>query len=409
MSVRETPRRSTSLRAARLLIFALVALVALVPGAVLAADRPGCAAPDGFTNPAAIKSTKRGVNLPDWDRIDAGSGTRSAALKQLARAGFSHVRLPVDDSKLHSYGGVRVDATAYLDALTGEIAELNAIGFAVSVDLHPGEALHLLYQSDPDAALRIAEDVWADLADVVGRFDPRRVYAELMNEPPTTAEIWTRQLPALAAFVRKLLPKHTLIVSPAGPQRHEALADLQPLADRNAIYAVHYYDPFAFTHQGANWMEKGSGIPALKGIPYPASATDPRMATIMQRLKARGDGRAAEVLRLSLIDSWEPAGIDAAFDVVADWSRRFDRPVIVNEFGVYRDFAPHRSRLAWLGDVAASAERHCLGWTHWDYDQGFGLIDPTTGLPDRSVVEALVPAAHDAGNRDASSRKGAPK
>ncbi len=391
-------------RSARLfrLTLALAALSCLDPRAAFAMDRPVCATPQGFPNPAAIEATKRGVNLPDWDRIGTDSATRSAALKRLKSTGFTHVRLPVDDGKLHTYGGLPVDSEAYLDDLTGEIAALNAMGFSVSVDLHPGEGLHQLYQSDPDAALMVAEEVWADLADVVGRFDPLRVYAELMNEPPTTDAIWARQLPALAASVREKLPKHTLIVSPAGPQRHEALAGMPPLADRNVIYAVHYYDPFAFTHQGADWMEAGSGLSALKDIPYPASAADPRMKTIMDRLKARGGGRAAEVLRLSLIDSWQPAGVDAAFDVVADWAKRFDRPVIVNEFGVYRDFAPRPSRLAWLGDVTASAERHCLGWTHWEYDQGFGLIDPTTGFPDQAVVEALVSAAREAGDHGAS-------
>ena len=383
-------------------------------GAAFAADLPGCALPAAFPNPAAIESTGRGVNLPDWDRIGASDATRSAALERLEGAGFTHVRLPVDDGKLHAYGARHVDAEAYLDDLTGEIAALNAMGFAVSVDLHPGAGLFGLYRSDPEAALIVAEDVWSKLAFVVARFDPARVYAELMNEPPTTAEIWARQLPSLAAFVRERLPKHTLIVSPAGPQRHEALAEMQPLDDRNAIYAVHYYDPFAFTHQGASWMEDGSGLPALKGIPYPATATDERMTAIMGGLKARDEGRAAEVLRLSLIDSWQPAGIDAAFDTVADWSKRFDRPVIVNEFGVLRDFAPRPSRLAWLGAVTASAERHCLGWTHWDYDQGFGLIDPATGQPDRAVVEALQPAAHAAsaqgrGDHDASLATGAAK
>ena len=409
MSAGEAKGRSASPFVAGLLAVAMVSLFSLMSRPVLAADRPVCAAPDGFANPAAIESTRHGVNLPDWDRIDTGSETRTAALKQLQHAGFSHIRLPVDDGKLHSYGSLRVEAEAYLDNLTGEITALNAMGFAVSVDLHPGEGLHRLYQSDPDAALLVAEEVWARLSDVVGRFDPARVYAELMNEPPTTADIWARQLPTLAAFVRTLLPRHTLIVSPAGPQRHEALAEMQPLADRNAIYAVHYYDPFAFTHQGANWMAESAGLAALQGVPYPATAADPRMTTIMRRLEVQGDGPAAEVLRRSLIDSWQPAGIDAAFDVVSDWATRFDRPVIVNEFGVYRDFAPRPSRLAWLGDVAASAERHCLGWTHWDYDQGFGLIDPGTGRPDQGVVEALVPAAHGSGNRDATPPKKAAK
>ena len=322
----------------------------------------------------------------------------------MKQAGFTHIRLPVDDGRIHAYGDLRVDAETYLDDLTGEIAALGAAGFSVSVDLHPGEGLHRLYRIEPDAALKAAEMVWADLTEVIGRFSPTRVYAELMNEPPTTDEVWARQLPQLAAFVRSRLPNHTLIASPAGPQRHEALATMPPLDDRNVIYAVHYYDPFAFTHQGADWMDEGSALPALKAIPYPALATDPRMVEIMGRLKTGGEAQAAEVLRLSLLDSWQPAGVDAAFDMVAGWAQRFERPVIVNEFGVYRDFAPRGSRLAWLGAVAASAERHCLGWTHWEFDQGFGLIDPASGLPDAAVVQALVPVTRGTAGANQPSR-----
>jgi endoglucanase len=81
----------------------------------------------------------------------------------------------------------------------------------------------------------------------------------------------------------------------------------------------------------------------------------------------------------------------AAFDMMSGWSERHSRPVIVNEFGVLSYRAPRESRLDWLAAVRGSAEERCIGWTHWDFQDGFGLIDPATGMPDPEILDALVP------------------
>jgi endoglucanase len=40
--------------------------------------------------------------------------------------------------------------------------------------------------------------------------------------------------------------------------------------------------------------------------------------------------------------------------------------------------------------VVGFAERHCWGWAHWEYAQGFGLLDAKTGQPDANVMRALL-------------------
>ncbi len=80
-----------------------------------------------------------------------------------------------------------------------------------------------------------------------------------------------------------------------------------------------------------------------------------------------------------------------AFDMMAGWSARNGRSVIVNEFGVLSYHAPRQARLNWLAAVRWQAEQRCIGWTHWDFQDGFGLIDPGTGMPDPGVMDALAP------------------
>ena len=407
------PRHRRRHRRSRLAL-ALTALLVLQgfagagAGAGRAAERQACPAFPGFPNPAAVESTRRGFNLPGWDRPDPSPGRPDAGvLKSLRRLGMTHIRLPVDDAKLYVDAGTARTRDAYLRDLVGEIDELRGLGFTVTVDLHPGPRLSRLYTSDPDAALRALESLWTDLAGAVRLFEPEGVYAELLNEPATTPGIWAAHARALAVHVRRLLPRHTLIVGPAGPQRHEALAGMVPLADPNVLYAVHYYDPFAFTHQGADWEGPDSALPFLRNLPFPASAGDADVAAILGGLDGTVGRRAADVLRASLDDGWNEAAIGAAFAQMASWSRRYGRPVIVDEFGVYAAHAPRAARLAWLKAVAAASEARCIGWTHWDYGDGFGLLDPRTRRPDEGVIGALMPAGNAPGGPRAQADAGA--
>ena len=78
------------------------------------------------------------------------------------------------------------------------------------------------------------------------------------------------------------------------------------------------------------------------------------------------------VLAEALDAPWSEAAMKPAFDMMRDWSVRYSRPVIVNEFGVLSHFAPRQSRLDWLAAVRRQAEERCIGWTHWDSRTGSG-------------------------------------
>ncbi len=52
--------------------------------------------------------------------------------------------------------------------------------------------------------------------------------------------------------------------------------------------------------------------------------------------------------------------------------------------------APRNDRVAWLATVARAAEAACLGWTHWELDQGFGILD-RSGALDPAALDALLP------------------
>ena len=75
-----------------------------------------------------------------------------------------------------------------------------------------------------------------------------------------------------------------------------------PEADRRLIVTFHYYLPFEFTHQGAEWA---LGADKWVGRSWPRSPDEEKEIT-------------------------------THFDSVAAWSKQHKRPMYLGEFGVYQ-------------------------------------------------------------------------
>ena len=195
--------------------------------------------------------------------------------------------------------------------------------------------------------------------------------------------------------MRRLAPRHTLVLGPAQDQRIEALEALTPVADANVVYAIHFYDPMAFSHQGLDWSSPEDPLSHFRGVPFPSSPTHPAVVALHERLVREGWKAAAASLREQLADAWNEAEIDRTFARAEAWSRRHGRAVIVNEFGVLSWQAPPADRARWLAATVRSAERHCIGWVHWDFADGFGFMRRDADghvMPDAAIIDALLPA-----------------
>lgn len=342
-----------------------------------------CALPD-FPNPALLQALQRGVNLTGWDEADAARHPTLQQLRALRGENFTHIRLPIDHRQLEDK-----DAAAYLSAIYDQSIFLISLGYAVSLDLHAGGEIGPQFASDPDGGFQRLSTLWKRLMPVARSLDPKKVAIELLNEPDIDQAVWMRTADRLIRQLRVDLPEHTIIVGPSGPQRHEMLEGMTPFSDRNIVYAIHYYDPFAFTHQGLNWGAADDPLRFLKGLPFPAMLKTPVVREQIAQLNAAGHDKSAQLLTRSLEKPWDKVLVTDAFDTMAGWAKRYDRPVIVNEFGVLTFEAPRKSRLAWLGLVGDLARERCIGWTHWDFQDGFSLMDPQTHMPDAEVIQAL--------------------
>lgn len=343
-----------------------------------------------FANEPLLAKIARGVNLPNWDTDAIEYRPNYETLRELFDQGFTHIRLPVFHSAFTNadFGSASLEQyTAWFLSVTERLTD---IGYAVTIDFHPDGDFNRLLREQPEKGYRHFEESWRYLAAALQDTSHTNVAVEFLNEPDIGRELWKSHVERLAPKMRQWLPLHTFVVGPSGPMRYESLADFQPLKDPNVIYAVHFYDPFIFTHQGAEWHPPTDTVRLSVGVPFPSYENDPRITSLIARLTAQGHLHAAKEVQKIFEEPWTTKDISNAFDAVQKWSQKHGRPVIVNEFGVLSYDAPRNDRLFWLGTVVTVVENRCIGWTHWDYSDGFGIVDPRTHRPDPEALNVLL-------------------
>jgi len=343
---------------------------------------------------ARAQHLKRGINVshwfsqnaPDYSAHHTDTETTPDDIATIAKLGFDNVRLSIDATPLEEgpegSDGLSAEFMARLDRALDSILDH---GMAVQVDLHPEDPYKQAIRSSNDSVDRMVQ-LWRKLAAHYANRDPERVFFEIMNEPEVSDPYrWAGIQARVAAAIREVAPHHTIIAT--GPN-YSDIVDLltqHPLPDGNLIYNFHFYDPHEFTHQGASW-----GAPFWiyeHGIPYPP--TESSMAELVKQVPDAADRYRLEQYWL---DHWDAHRIRLLMDEAAAWGKTNSVPLICNEFGVYREFAPPASRLAWLRDVRTALEGDGIGWAMWDYHEGFGVaVKDKEGksVVDPDTVEAL--------------------
>ncbi|HYJ45567.1 MAG TPA: cellulase family glycosylhydrolase, partial [Pyrinomonadaceae bacterium] len=342
--------------------------------------------------PARLARLRRGINLSHWFAQSPGNDysenhlrthTTARDLALIKELGFDHVRFTVSPAALTDEADPALLKPERLRLLDEALDMMLAEGLAVVVDIHPADEFKLKLRTDDRAVMSFA-DFWRSLARHLSVRDPERVFLEILNEPMVEDPYrWIGIQARVAAAIREGAPLHTIIATGPRWSAIDQLLLLEPLADRNVIYAFHFYEPHTFTHQGATW---GADYwPYLKNIPYPSSPE------VISALPAVEQQSAQGALRAYGEERWNAERVERMVALAADWGRRHNVPLTCNEFGVFRTYTPPPARLRWIEDVRTALERHGIGWAMWDYAGGFGVAVRKDGVatPDPGTVAAL--------------------
>jgi len=334
---------------------------------------------------------RHGINLSHWfaqsgdySKAHLESHTTGEDFDLIRRIGFDHVRFTIEPAPLFSEedpGRLKVEYLQYLDHALDLIL---ARGLAVIVDIHPSDEFKVKLNSN-DRQVEAFGKFWRALAQHLSTRDPERVFLEVINEPMVEDGYrWFGMQGKLISFIRSGAPRHTIIASGHRWSGLPELLVLLPYADRNIVYNFHFYEPFAFTHQGATWA--GPDPPFYKNVPYPSNPEN-----ITKILDTIQNERARNNLRHYGEERWNAARIDRELGLAAAWAAKYRVPLTCNEFGTYRNFAPTADRARWIRDMRIALEKYRIGWTMWDYAGGFGVVNKQNGHAtlDVEVTKAL--------------------
>ena len=334
---------------------------------------------------------RHGINLSHWfaqsadySKAHLESHTTAEDFALIRSIGFDHVRLTLEPAALFNGddpGRLKADHLKYLDHALDLILKHD---LAVIVDIHPSNDFKARLNSN-DRHIEAFGKFWRALAQHFSTRDPERVFLEVINEPMVEdGNRWFGMQGKLISAVRAGAPQHTIIASGHRWSGISELLFLQPYADRNIVYNFHFYEPFAFTHQGASWA--GPHLSFYKNIPYPSN-----LESVSKVLDTIQDDPARYNLLRYGEDGWNAARIDREIGAAAAWAAKYQVPLTCNEFGTYRRFAPAADRVVWIRDMRTAFEKYGIGWTMWDYAGDFAVVNKPNGhaTPDVSVVKAL--------------------
>ena len=325
-------------------LFVVISIAAIRPVNVTATESPTASFNIGINLGNMLEAPREG----DWaPPFEAGFA------KLIKRAGFDHVRLPVRwSAHTASAYPYAIDA-AFLTRVGEVVHTCRQYGLGVVVNCHHYDAMSVT----PTKHLTRLVAIWKQVARKFSNY-PQDIRFEPLNEPhgSLSTDLWNRIYPHLLAAIRVSCPHHKIIVGGGSWNSAAELLRLRiPEGDPNIVATFHFYDPFNFTHQGAEFLGANAPPPGAK---------------------YHGTNAERQALRKT-------------FKMVSDWRRKTGIPVYLGEFGCYQA-APTECRTRWTSDVKDIASEYKIGFAYWEFCSTFGAYDPDQRKWRSELLEALI-------------------
>ena len=275
--------------------------------------------------------------------------------KIMSELGFSHVRLPVrwepeDRSMADSPYTINPE---FLDRIQEVVDTALSYGLHIIVNMHHHDSLY----EDPAGQKARFLSQWDQIANRFKDY-PDSLLFEVLNEPHgnLTPALWNQYFADALSEIRMTNPTRVVLMGTAEYGGLGGIVNLQIPNDEYLILSVHYYNPFNFTHQGADWVGPQS---------------EEWLGTEWNDTEADREAVASD------------------FAYALQYSETNHIPLHVGEFGAYEE-ADLDSRSRWTTFLARWFEQQNMSWAYWEFSAGFGIYDPSTKQYLTPLVDALL-------------------
>ncbi len=284
-------------------------------------------------------------------------------LDLVAQAGFKTLRLPVRWSTRTKALAPFTIEPEFFTRIAQVVNSASKRNLNVVINMHHyrqlnGETLdEAEYKVAPVDLDRRFIQMWRQIAQRFASY-PNTLAFELMNEPHKrlSENKWNQLFEQTRQVVRQSNPHRWIVVGPSRWSNAAALKDLKlNETDRELIVTIHHYNPFEFTHQGAEWTNQKNQAAQSKDC----------------------------------CDNEQLLSMYAPLDIAKHWSLEQRRPIWVGEFGSYQK-APMPARIRYTRLAREAFEARGFSWAYWELASGFGIWDPTTKQWRQELKQALL-------------------
>ena len=235
-------------------------------------------------------------NEGDW-----GLSLKAEYFQLAKQAGFTAVRLPISwtyhTSQIQPY---TIDET-FFSRVDWAITQASIHDLNIIINVHHYDAIHENPTAEQDRFLAI----WSQIA-IRYKDQTRNVFFEVLNEPhgvfTDNPNLWNDLLSKAIEEIRKSNPTRPLIVGPVAYNSINYLEQLRLPEDTNLIATAHFYDPFEFTHQGAEWVDPSPPVGEVWTGNRRSFAWD--NWSWDTNLKWDANSRGVERLRVEFLEGW---------------------------------------------------------------------------------------------------------
>ncbi len=300
----------------------------------------------------------RGVNYGNMfeapTETEWGNPWHPEYAKMIAELGFNHVRIPIrwePKARSSSTSPYTINAT-FLNHIKQVVDSALNNGLIAIINMHHHEALF----DNPDGQKARFLAQWKQISEFFKDY-PDDLLFEILNEPHgnISADKWNIFATDALNKIREDNPTRVVLIGTAEYGGLGGLSKLELPNDDNIILTVHYYNPFHFTHQGAEWSE---GADAWLGTKWNDTETERQV-------------------------------VQNEFAPLKAFEQQQNVPIHIGEFGSYSK-ADETSRGKWTTYIARYLESLDWSWAYWEFSAGFGIYNPGDGTYNQFLVDALL-------------------
>jgi endoglucanase len=284
-----------------------------------------------------------------------GNPFQNDYFERISKLGFNSVRVPIrwDLPDRTAQNAPYTVNPVFLARIKTILDNAIANKLYVIINMHHHDEIF----TDPDKVKPRFLSQWEQIATYFKDYNQSLLF-EIMNEPhdKLTPELWNVFMADGLKVVRKTNPTRAVVLGPGDFNSLGAIPKLKLPDDKNIILSIHYYNPFQFTHQGADWI----GTQANDWL-----------------------GTKWEDLDI------ERNQVESEFSGLKTFQKQTNIPVHIGEFGAFSK-ADIASRNKWTTFLARWFEQQGYSWAYWEFSAGFGIYDTATSTYKQSLVDALI-------------------